>query len=77
MKCTILRTKNLSLEYTSMENEGLGWYDEHEGHGMYLWETQTWRAMIIDDTLNIKDIVYMSVIYKHEKRWYDDKRDGP
>ena len=28
--------------------------------------------MIIDDMLNIKDIVFMFVIYKHEKRWYDD-----
>ena len=28
--------------------------------------------MRIDDMLNIKDIVFMSGIYKHEKRWYDD-----
>ena len=26
----------------------------------------------MDDMLNIKDIVFMSEIYKHEKRWYDD-----
>ena len=50
-----------------MDNDNQWSSVEHLGHSIYVFNTQTWGPMIIDDMSNIKDMVCISGRQKHEE----------